>query len=98
MKTMTERIKRRMRKDRPMTVISLRMPEDVIDDLKEIAPLLGHSGYQPLIRSYIGQGLRDDLSRLHNTPVEAIAEGLRQRGISEEIIAAVIADANLTTA
>jgi len=38
-------------------VISMRIPEDVIDDLKEIAPSLGFSGYQPLIRAYIGQGL-----------------------------------------
>jgi hypothetical protein len=38
-----------------MTTISLRMPEDVIDDLKQIAPALGFTGYQPLMRSYIGQ-------------------------------------------
>ena len=95
---MTERIKRRMRKDRPMTVISLRIPEDVIDDLREIAPLMGYSGYQPLIRNYIGQGLRDDLSRLQNTPMEAIAESLRQQGVPEDIIARAIAEANLTAA
>ena len=40
------------------------MPEDVIEDLKRIAPLLGFSGYQPLVRAYIGQGLRADLERL----------------------------------
>ena len=32
---------KRLRKDRPMDVISIRMPRDVIDDLKRIAPLLG---------------------------------------------------------
>jgi hypothetical protein len=37
MKTMRERLKVRLQRDRPMTTISLRMPEDVIDDLKEIA-------------------------------------------------------------
>ena len=58
MKTMRERLKVRLQRDRPMTTISLRMPEDVIDDLKEIAPALGFTGYQPLMRSYIGQGLR----------------------------------------
>ena len=41
-----------------MVPVSIRMPEDVIDDLKRIAPQLGFSGYQPLIRAYIGQGLR----------------------------------------
>lgn len=43
---------------------TIRMPEDVIEDLKRIAPLLGFSGYQSLIRAYIiGQGLRVDLER-----------------------------------
>jgi hypothetical protein len=86
-----------MRKDRPMTVISLRIPEDVVDELKEVAPLLGVSGYQPLIRNYIGQGLRKDLSRLQNTPLERIAESLRRQGIADEVISAAIADAQLTT-
>ena len=54
----TERLRKRLRKDRPMVAITLRMPEDVVGDLKRIAPLLGFSGYQPLIRYYIGQGLR----------------------------------------
>jgi predicted transcriptional regulator len=86
-----------MRKDRPMTVISLRIPEDVVDELKEIAPLLGVSGYQPLIRNYIGQGLRRDLSRLMNTPAEAIAESLRKQGVDEDVITAALAEAGLRT-
>src|ERR1035437_7671403 len=49
MKTASERMRQRLRKDRPMTVISLRIPDDVIEELKEIAPSLGFSGYQPLI-------------------------------------------------
>ena len=55
--SMNERIQKRLRKDRPMTSISLRIPEDVIEDMKAIAPTLGFSGYQPLIRAYIGQGV-----------------------------------------
>jgi hypothetical protein len=81
-----------------MTTISIRMPEDVIDDLKEIAPTLGFSGYQPLIRSYIGQGLRKDLERLEGSPIQAIAESLRKQGIADELISAAIADAGLKTA
>ncbi len=61
---MADRIKRRMVPDRPMVSISLRLPEDVIDDLKEIAPGMGFNGYQPLIRAFIGQGLRDELARI----------------------------------
>jgi predicted DNA binding CopG/RHH family protein len=56
-----EQLKKRLVKDRPMKTISMRLPEDVIEDLKRVAPLRGVSGYQPLIRAYIGQGLRADL-------------------------------------
>ncbi len=61
---MADRIKRRMVPERPMVSISLRLPEDVIEDLKDIAPGMGFSGYQPLIRAFIGQGLRDELARI----------------------------------
>ena len=98
MKSMRERLKTRLRKDRPMTTISIRMPEDVIEDLKEIAPALGLSGYQPLIRAYIGQGLRKDLERLDNSQVQAITESLRKQGVADELISAAIADAGLKTA
>ena len=33
--------------------ISIRIPEDVSDDLRLLAPVLGFSGYQPLLRAYI---------------------------------------------
>jgi hypothetical protein len=81
-----------------MTTISLRVPQDVIDDLKEIAPALGFSGYQPLIKAYIGQGLRKDLERLNGSQVQAIAESLRKQGVADELISAAIADAGLKSA
>ena len=77
---MSDRIKKRLRKDRAMTTISMRLPGDVIEDLKEIAPALGFSGYQPLIRVYIGQGLRKDLVRMENSQVQILAESLRRHG------------------
>ena len=66
-----ENLKKRLDKNRPMTTITMRMPEDVIEDLKRIAPLLGFSGYQPLMRTYIGQGLRTDLEKLENNSMNA---------------------------
>lgn len=83
---MTERLQRRLKKDRPMTTISIRIPADVIEDLKEIAPELGFSGYQSLIRAYVGQGLRRDLERLRNPQLEAFANSLRHRGIDQKIL------------
>ncbi len=95
---MSERIKNRLRKDRAMTTISMRLPEDVIEDLKEIAPALGFSGYQPLIRAYIGQGLRKDLARMENSQVQILAESLRRRGVKDEVISEAIAEARLRSA
>ncbi|ADE16057.1 conserved hypothetical protein [Nitrosococcus halophilus Nc 4] len=81
-----EKLKKRLDRNRPMTTVTLRMPEDVVEDLKRIAPLLGFSGYQPLMRAYIGQGLREDLERLDHDTVTALVASLRRRGISEEVL------------
>jgi len=98
MKTANERIQQRLKRNRQMTVISLRMPEDVIEELKEIAPSLGFGGYQPLIRAYVGQGLRKDQARMENSQVQMLAESLRKHGIADGIISAAIAEAQLKTA
>jgi hypothetical protein len=95
MKTVTEKIKQRLAKDRQMTTISLRVPQDVIDDLKEIAPALGFSGYQPLMKAYIGQGLRKDQERMDGSKVQALTESLRKRGVADELISAAITEVGL---
>lgn len=87
-----ETLKKRLNKDRPMTPVTLRMPVDVIDDLKRIAPLLGFSGYQPLIRTYIGQGLRQDLERLDNDTLAKLLSSLKRHGVSDEIINDAVAE------
>jgi predicted transcriptional regulator len=95
MQTEALRVWKRLHRNRPMTTISIRIPEDVIDDLKDIAPALGYSGYQPLIRAYIGRGLRKDLEKLDRSPGQALAESLRKRGMSDSTIAEVIAEAKV---
>ncbi len=82
----TEALKKRLDKNRPMTTVTIRIPEDVIEDLKRVAPLLGFSGYQPLIRAYIGQGLRADLERLEGDTLSALIASLKRRGVSDEVI------------
>ncbi len=81
-----EALKKRLDKNRPMTTITIRIPEDVIEDLKRIAPLLGFSGYQPLMRAYIGQGLRVDLERLEDDTISALIASLKRHGVSDELI------------
>jgi hypothetical protein len=81
-----EALKQRLDKNRPMTSVTLRIPEDVVEDLKKVAPLLGFSGYQPLIRAYIGQGLRVDLERFESETVTALVASLKRRGVSDALI------------
>jgi hypothetical protein len=85
-------LKKRLAKDRPMTTVSIRFPEDVIEDLKRVAPLRGFSGYQPLLRAYVGQGLRRDLERFEDDTVSALIESLKRRGVSDEVITEALAD------
>ncbi len=91
----TSDLKRRLQKNRPMVAISMRMPEDVVDDLKRVAPQLGYSGYQTLIRAYVGQGLREDLARLDSsTSLETFVEKLRQRGVDDSVINEALTESN----
>ena len=98
MKTMNERLRRRLNKNRQMTSISIRLPEDVIEDLKEIAPALGFSGYQPLIRAYIGQGLRKDQVQMERSQLLTLTESLRKRGVADTVISEAITEAKLKIA
>ena len=91
--SMNKRLKKRLEKDRPMTAISLRMPADILDDLKEMAATQGFRGYQPLIRFYIGQSLRKDLARRETGPVAIMAESLRRHGVSDAVIEEAVAEA-----
>jgi hypothetical protein len=81
-----EALKKRLDQNRPMATVTIRIPEDVIEDLKRLAPLLGFSGYQPLMRAYIGQGLRVDLERLEGDVVSTLVESLKRRGVSDDVI------------
>ena len=91
----SERLRQRLRKDRPMVSVTLRMPEDVVEDLKQVAPLLGFAGYQSLLRYYVGQGLRTDLEKLDaDRRLAVLADALRQRGASDATIAELLADAS----
>jgi hypothetical protein len=98
MKTVNERLRQRLDKNRQMTSISIRMPEDVIEDLKEIAPALGFSGYQPLIRAYIGQGLRKDQAQMEHSQLLTLTESLRKQGVADTVISAAISEAKLKIA
>ena len=83
---LSERLRKRLQKDRPMTSITLHIPVDVVESMKEIAPLKGFSGYQTLLKSYISEGLRKDEAQFSNLSVTRLIDALRKHGVSEAII------------
>ena len=86
-------LRKRLRKDRPMVTISVRMPQDIIDDLKRVAPRLGFSGYQPLLRAYVGQGLRRDLEALEGEiELAELIDSLVRHGVDETVIAEAMSE------
>jgi len=87
-----KQLKKRLDKDRNMTNITLRIPVDVVDDLKKVAPLLGFSDYQALLKAYVAQGLREDLEKLDNDSVTALVTSLKKHGVSENTINEALAD------
>lgn len=80
-----ERLKARLRKDRAMTSITVRMPQDVIESMKRIAPQRGLSGYQTLLKLYLSEGLRRDEALLE-PPVNQLIRALIASGVSPELI------------
>ncbi|MFA7282131.1 MAG: hypothetical protein WC100_18770 [Sterolibacterium sp.] len=88
-----ETIKKRLAKDRPMISVTLRMPEDIVNDMKRMAPMKGFSGYQALMRAYVGAALREDMERFESTDVARLIAKLRESGVPEETLSRAAAEA-----
>jgi hypothetical protein len=86
--TISDTLRRRLAKDRPMTSITLRIPVDVVDSLKAIYPLRGMAGYQSLLKLYISEGLRrDEASFSAQLPaVDRLMEALRRQGVPQSLL------------
>lgn len=91
------KLKKRLTEKRAMTTITMRIPDDVLADLKRVAPHKGFSGYQPLIRAYIGQGLREDLAVLDSKPdVVKLIASLKKQGVKESALTKAILESGMT--
>ena len=90
---LNETLKKRLRRDRPVTSITLRIPVDAVDSLKAIAPHKGLSGYQTLLKSYISEGLRRDQARYGADALERLTRALKKRGISDKLLGAALREA-----
>ena len=88
----SERLKKRLRPDRPSTTITLRIPVDVVDALKTIAPSKGFSGHQTLLKSYVSEGLRRDEALMDSYTTQHLAKALKRRGVKERLLRDAIAE------
>ena len=79
-------------KDRPTTIISLKMPVDVMEDLEKVAKAKDMSSTEALIKFYVGQGLRKELAELRRKQsAEQAKQILGKYNIDQRIIEEVIA-------
>jgi len=75
---------------RAMETVSIDIPKGALDSLKRVAAIRDMSD-QALLRFYVGQGLRQDLSRLFAEGVlETAAEVLARHIQSPEEVSAII--------
>jgi len=85
---LTERLKTRLDRQREMTSITLRIPLDVVQSMKAIAPQRGFSGYQALLKSYVSDGLRRDEAQFAGHQHERLIAALKRQGIDADAIEA----------
>ena len=69
-----------------MVSITLRIGQDVVDSLKEVAPKRGFAGYQTLLKSYLSEGLRRDEARFVFGPQARLLEALKKRGVPQDVL------------
>jgi hypothetical protein len=87
-----ERLKSRLKKDRPSTTITMRIPTDVVESLKAIAPMRGLSAYQTLLKSYVSEGLRRDEARFDQDSARKLVDALKRRGVADKVIEEALAE------
>jgi hypothetical protein len=87
-----ERLRKRLKKDRPTTTITMRIPVDVVESLKEIAPMRGFNAYQTLLKSYISEGLRRDEAQFDQQTARRLAAALTRRGVPENVVNEALAE------
>jgi hypothetical protein len=90
---LNDALKKRLDKDRPTTSITLRIPVDVVDSLRAIAPHKGYAGYQTLLKAYISEGLRRDEAMYASDAIQKLARALKKRGVSESLLVEAMRDA-----
>jgi hypothetical protein len=82
----SERLQSRLKKDRPMTSVTVRIPVDVVESMKAIAPQRGFAGYQTLLKAYLSDGLRRDEAQFGAAAHGRLVAALKRHGVPMEVI------------
>lgn len=69
-----------------MTSITLRIPVDVVESMKTIAPKRGFAGYQSLLKAYLSEGLRHDEQQFAFSAQARLLESLRKHGVAQSVL------------
>ena len=85
-----DKLKKRLSTPRELTSITIRMPVDIVESLKEIAPRRGFSGYQALLKFYISEALRRDEVTYSFGSTARLTEALERRGVKRAVIDAAM--------
>jgi hypothetical protein len=88
-------LKARLRTDRPMTSVTLRLPVDALESMEIIASKKGFSGYQTLLKYYLSEGLRRDEAQFLSNPDTRLVEKLIQHGIDKEVLEEAVRELNM---
>jgi hypothetical protein len=91
--SISESLQKRLAKNRPMTSITVRVPVDVVESMKAIAPKLGLAGYQTLLKSYLSEGLRRDEARFNLHSQERLVEVLKKHGVPQALLDEAVREA-----
>jgi len=79
-----------------MTPVTVRIPADVIEAMKVIAPQRGFTGYQALLKSYLSEGLRRDEAQFAAAAHARLVNALKRHGVSGEVIELAQREAQVT--
>jgi hypothetical protein len=82
----SDALKARLTRDRPMTSITMRIPVDVVESLKALALHKGFSGYQGLVKAYISEGMRRDEAEYALSHSARLLDALKKRGVPEDVL------------
>ncbi len=85
--TLSDRLKTRLKKDRPMASVTVRIPVDVVEAMKAISSQRGFTGYQALLKAYLSEGLRRDEAKFASASQARLVEALKRHGVPGDVIA-----------